>query len=102
MNTRILIPTTLGCAIGITLLALHQRVIKLERELSLIRQQLEPKDDRRIGGLPPLRFQLHTNGTPPVLRRSSPPAIGPKPSPRIWGEGEVNGWKYYDIPLLAN
>jgi hypothetical protein len=88
--------------IGITLLALHHRVINLERELSLIRRQPAPLDHPRDVGMQPLRFQLQTNGTSPIHRRSSPSAIGPKHSGKIWGEGEVNGWKYYDIPLLAN
>jgi hypothetical protein len=26
----------------------------------------------------------------------------PNHPPKIWGEGECNGWKYYMIPLVAN
>lgn len=29
-------------------------------------------------------------------------AVDPNHPPKIWGEGECNGWKYYNIPLSAH
>ena len=47
------------------------------------------------GNLPP-RFRLFP--WPP----SNPPAALLPGHPRIWGQGECNGWPYYLIPLAAS
>ena len=38
-------------------------------------------------------------GHPPGVRIIPPPQPGPPSPPKIWGQGECNGWSYYVIPL---
>jgi hypothetical protein len=33
-----------------------------------------------------------------ILRQLVPSSEGNTQRPKIWGEGEINGWKYYIIP----
>lgn len=41
-------------------------------------------------------------GRPPGGRIIPPPQPGPPSPPKIWGQGECNGWNYYFIPLSGH
>lgn len=54
------------------------------------------------------KMEEKMNTAPPVItwQPGSPPALPKTPNeqrpPRVWGEGEVNGWKFYLIPLKTD
>ena len=130
MKTRIVITAGLLMGIFITLLVatghqpkpgsdeevavLRKRMTGLERELSALRDQLGRLEVARGNARMNLHHDVATSGkitnwlysnrtNQPLTTFSSevPGKTAPKRYPKVWGEGEFNGWKYYDIPLTS-
>jgi|SRR5438105_2714099 hypothetical protein len=69
---------------SVEIAGLKQKVAQLEERIA--------KMEKKLGEKPASRL------TPPA----NPPAkndLDQNPPPKIWGEGQVNGWKYYVVPL---
>jgi hypothetical protein len=65
---------------------LEERIAKMEKKLS----------EKPVPAPNPLWL------TPPANPPAKNDLLDQSPPPKIWGEGEVNGWKYYVVPLGAD
>jgi hypothetical protein len=86
---------------------LQKRITALESRIKSLERQLEspgplncaPQIQPRIQAQPP-----GSSGLLPlqdIFRPFVPPPEGNAQRPKIWGEGEINGWKYYVIPCAG-
>ena len=94
--------------------ALQPNVTELKKEIASLQDKVKALEDK-VNKLenekkapvflakPPTVHLLPNVQSEPVLPDNEAPLSGefanPQHPPRIWGEGECNGWKYYVIPL---
>ena len=82
--------------------ALQKQVAELEARIKTLEDRLEKLESP---GKPPLASLPRLAARPPKLNQ--PGASVPMPGflprngqrPKIWGQGEINGWTFYYIPL---
>ena len=83
---------------------LRKQVEELQSKLSVLGEKLE-KLEKATNAPPTTPFILKrfTGGGLNFVPGNSAPITGnfadPNHPPKIWGEGQCNGWKYYVIPL---
>jgi hypothetical protein len=83
---------------------LQKQVAELEARIKTLENRIEKLES---SGKPPTTGLPVPGVQPPTLERpgASVPNTGflhrSGQHPKIWGEGEINGWKYYLVPLGA-
>jgi hypothetical protein len=68
------------------------QITELTRKISRLEERMAKMEEKM--NQPPKVVPLQHSPGPKLLDRDQPPPPG-----KIWGEGEVNGWKFYVIPL---
>ena len=87
--------------------ALKQEIKQLKARLAALEKRLTKLEARPHHTTPHIltnfQFTLPPQAANPQLRRGViiPKGVVPQESkpPKTWGEGEVNGWKFYKVPL---
>lgn len=104
MKKLLIAGTIIGAALGLTWAAdssaysvpenagqLKERVAGLERRVAELEKLLVARD---VPPQQPLRII-------PSPQLDLVPPLSPGENPKVWGEGEINGLKYYIFPLNA-
>lgn len=82
---------------------LRRQVEQLQTSLKALEQRLAKVESARPSVLPRFEVLPRSSNAPPVIflphQRDSFERSGE--SPKIWGQGEINGWPFYFIPCDA-
>jgi hypothetical protein len=73
---------------------LQKKITALESRVKSLEQQRQTPAP--LNYAPRVQPQIQT--PPEFLHPFSPPSEENSRRPKIWGEGQINGWKYYLIP----
>jgi hypothetical protein len=84
---------------------LRGEIRRLQSKVSTLENRIDELQKAAVQNTPTQPFILQVTNTPPFVQvPGRQPDISrdfadPAHPPKIWGEGECNGWKYYIIPL---